>query len=141
PDVRLHVEEVDGTRWYTVQPGDTLSAVAAAVMGDDTHWRELFELNQGALSPDGRHSLSNPNVIWPGLRLRLPARPAQLRDDATPGETDLVAASAAAQPAAADPPPASRIDAPSTLMPLAEIEVDAEIGAEQPPLLRTPHAL
>jgi DNA-binding SARP family transcriptional activator/nucleoid-associated protein YgaU len=141
PDASVHVEDVDGTRWYTVQPGDTLSAVAAVVMGDDAQWRDLFELNRGTLSPDGRHALSNPNVIWPGLRLRLPANPAAPVEDASPDEADLVAASAAPLPAAVDPAPAPRSDEPSTLLPLAEIEVDAEIDAEQPPLLRTSHAL
>jgi nucleoid-associated protein YgaU/DNA-binding SARP family transcriptional activator len=147
PDARLHVEDVDGTLWYTVRPGDTLSAVADAVMGDAAQWRELFELNRGALSPDGRHALSNPNLIWPGLRLRLPADPTAPVEDADPDEADLVAASAAPQPAAVEPlpapvepPPAPPGDEPSTLMPLAEIEPDAEIDAEPPPLLRTSHA-
>src|SRR5258707_2084536 len=73
PTVEASIEEVDGQRWYAVQPGDTLSAIAAMVLGDDSRWRELFDLNRDASSPDGRHSLSHPNVIWPGLSLRLPS--------------------------------------------------------------------
>ena len=68
----LRVDEVDGQRWYTVAAGDTLSSVAAALLGDDAQWHDLFELNRGVTSPDGTHTLTNPNVIWPGLRLRLP---------------------------------------------------------------------
>jgi len=69
PDTRI--EKVDGQRWYTVAAGDTLSAIAASFLGDDLRWRELFDLNREASSPDGEHSLTDPNVIWPGLRLRL----------------------------------------------------------------------
>ena len=32
----------------------------------------IFELNRGAVSPDGLHSLTDADLIWPGLRLQLP---------------------------------------------------------------------
>jgi len=63
PEPSVSVDEPDGQRWYTVGPGDTLSGVAAEILGDDTQWTTLFELNRGAPSPDGKHSLTNPNVI------------------------------------------------------------------------------
>ena len=57
--------------WYTVQHGDTLSDISARLLGDPRRSDEVFQLNQGARSPDGR-VLLDPNIIWPQLRLRLP---------------------------------------------------------------------
>src|SRR5882762_1629751 len=68
PTAAANIDEVDGQRWYTVEAGDTLSAIAAMVLGDNSRWGELFELNRDASSTDGKHSLTNPNVIWPGQR-------------------------------------------------------------------------
>lgn len=52
---------------YTVQPGDSLSAIAAAqaplYIGDG--WQPIFEAN--------RHIISNPDLIHPGMILRLPS--------------------------------------------------------------------
>ena len=47
---------------YTVQPGDTLSGIAARF---GTTWQELAQLNH----------LSNPNVIHPGQQIQLPGAP------------------------------------------------------------------
>ena len=48
---------------YTVQPGDTLSGIAARLgIGD---WRTLYEANRGAIGPD-------PNLIQPGQVLVIP---------------------------------------------------------------------
>src|SRR6266545_5313178 len=60
-----------GEQWYTVQLGDTLSGICARLLGDPTRTGKVFELNRGAEAPDG-HILRDPNLIWPGLRLRLP---------------------------------------------------------------------
>ncbi len=50
-------------RAYTVQPGDTLSEIAARLgIGD---WRHLYEINRGVIGPD-------PNLIRPGQVLALP---------------------------------------------------------------------
>ncbi len=130
PTVEGSIEEVDGQRWYAVQPGDTLSAIAAMVLGDDSRWRELFDLNRDASSPDGRHSLTDPNVIWPGLRLRLPSNVSP-QDVITQPEpppdiavAELVAASTTPSETASAGPAA---------------EVMPEPLDQQPPLLRTPH--
>ena len=53
------------TLTYTVRSGDTLSTIAQATLGDSGRWREIYELNQGAIG-------SNPNVIVPGTLLKLP---------------------------------------------------------------------
>lgn len=49
---------------YRVQPGDTLSAIAASQLGDEGRWRELYDLN--------RDRVASPSLIRPGVTLRLP---------------------------------------------------------------------
>jgi hypothetical protein len=61
-----------GDLLYTVRTGDSLSGISARVLGNARRWPELFELNRGvARMPDGR-ALTNPELVWPGLWLRLP---------------------------------------------------------------------
>jgi DNA-binding SARP family transcriptional activator len=84
PELTADVDEVDGERWYTVQPGDTLCGIAARLLHDQHNWRVLLELNYGATSPDRAHVLTNPNLIWPGLRLRLPDQQAAATDADSP---------------------------------------------------------
>lgn len=50
-------------RTYTVQPGDTLSGIAAKL--GLPGWQALYEANAGVIGPD-------PNLIFPGQVLRLP---------------------------------------------------------------------
>ncbi len=60
---------------YTVARGDTLRAIAARFLGDEMRWPEIFALNRDvAALPDGR-TLTDPDLIWPGLRLTIPAGP------------------------------------------------------------------
>jgi DNA-binding SARP family transcriptional activator/LysM repeat protein len=72
PQPDAAVDELDGERTYVVAPGDTLCGIAARALGNEAAWSALFEANRGARLPDGR-TLTDPNLIWPGLRLRLPA--------------------------------------------------------------------
>jgi soluble lytic murein transglycosylase-like protein len=51
-------------RGYTVQAGDTLTAIAAKTLGDAHRWREIFEAN--------RDRIDNPNAVSVGTVLRLP---------------------------------------------------------------------
>ena len=91
---------------YVVQPGDSLRSIAARLLGDETRWPEIFTLNHGtAKLPDGR-TLTDPDLIWPGLTLKMPQRsvspqtdnpttslapqdsqPSELRKNATPPPT------------------------------------------------------
>lgn len=50
---------------YTVQANDTLSRIARYALGDASRWKEIYELN--------RDVISNPNLIWPGMQIQLPA--------------------------------------------------------------------
>jgi LysM repeat protein len=70
---------------YIVQPGDTLSQIAARFLGDWRRYSEIDRLSRDVRQPDGE-ILEDDNLIQPGWVLRLPAaqviapytRPAQL---------------------------------------------------------------
>jgi Animal haem peroxidase/LysM domain len=49
---------------YTVQRGDTLRSIAARFLGDERRWKEIFEAN--------RATISNPDIIRPGMELVIP---------------------------------------------------------------------
>jgi hypothetical protein len=55
-----------------VVPRDSLWELAEEHLGDGLRWREIWELNQGRMFPDGRHFL-DPNLIRPGWVLAMPA--------------------------------------------------------------------
>jgi nucleoid-associated protein YgaU/transposase len=56
--------ERDGQRWYVVQPGDTLSTIAARLLGSDNRWPELYALNSDRIK--------TPSRIGVGLALQVP---------------------------------------------------------------------
>ena len=61
-----------GGQVVTVQPHDTLSAIAKRELGDPNRWPEIYQLNVGhTVAP--HHVLLNPNHIEPGWSLQLPA--------------------------------------------------------------------
>lgn len=49
---------------YTVKPGDSLSKIAKALLGDANSYMEIFNAN--------RDQLQDPNRITPGQQLRIP---------------------------------------------------------------------
>jgi len=51
--------------FHVVKPGDTLSAIAKSVYGDANAYMKIFEAN--------KPMLSDPNKIYPGQTLRIPA--------------------------------------------------------------------
>ncbi len=53
---------------YTVQKGDSLSSIAARMLGDADRWREIWSLNP---------RIRTPKQLQPGTRLRLPAAAAE----------------------------------------------------------------
>ena len=55
----------DESRWYTVVRGDTLSAIAKTQYGNANEYPKIFEAN--------KPMLSNPDKIYPGQVLRIPA--------------------------------------------------------------------
>jgi nucleoid-associated protein YgaU len=52
------------SQFYTVKPGDTLSAIAAHFYGSASKYQAIFEAN--------RPMLSDPDKIYPGQVLRIP---------------------------------------------------------------------
>ena len=54
------------SQMYQVQPGDSLSKIAKAIYGDPMKYKEIFEANQPMLK--------DPNLIYPGQTLRIPAQ-------------------------------------------------------------------
>ncbi|HEY2594477.1 MAG TPA: LysM peptidoglycan-binding domain-containing protein [Chloroflexota bacterium] len=54
----------DGQCWYIVQPGDTLSTIAARLLGSANRWPELYALNSDRIAAPAR--------IRVGLALQLP---------------------------------------------------------------------
>jgi len=61
------VENVSQTQnTYTVQSGDCLWNIAKAATGNGANWPELYNLNKSVIG-------SNPNLIYPGQVLVLPA--------------------------------------------------------------------
>ncbi|ADE14947.1 ATPase, P-type (transporting), HAD superfamily, subfamily IC [Nitrosococcus halophilus Nc 4] len=61
------IEVSPAAKTVTVQPGDTLSQIAARAYGDPTQWPLIYEANRG--------KIENPNVIIPGMELTLPPAP------------------------------------------------------------------
>ena len=51
---------------YVVGPGDSLIKIARNVLGDASRWKEIYEMN--------RDELDSPDLIVPGMKLRLPAK-------------------------------------------------------------------
>jgi Transglycosylase-like domain/LysM domain len=87
---------------YTVQQGDSLSAIAAHTYGKAADWPAVWWFN--------RHQVANPNLITAGQRLRLPAsgqvpawmaRAAQAAIPAPPPVPAAVSIPQASPPAAA----------------------------------------
>ncbi|HEY9065634.1 MAG TPA: peptidoglycan-binding protein LysM [Burkholderiaceae bacterium] len=58
-------QPADASRWYTVVKGDTLSAIAKSQYGNANAYMKIFEAN--------KPMLSNPDKIYPGQVLRIPA--------------------------------------------------------------------
>jgi nucleoid-associated protein YgaU len=64
-DAMTTAEPADVSRWYTVVRGDTLSAIAKSQYGNASQYPKIFEAN--------KPMLSNPDKIYPGQVLRIPA--------------------------------------------------------------------
>jgi LysM repeat protein len=58
---------------YRVRSGDTLSGIAAKLLGDSDRYAEIFELNRDRAEPGGSR-FTDPDRIQPGWTLALPAK-------------------------------------------------------------------
>lgn len=66
------------THSYTVKPGDSLSAIAARLLGDASKWREIWNLNS---------QITDPNVIRVGQVIKVPAQATELPSNVQPVQT------------------------------------------------------
>ncbi|MFT4264108.1 MAG: LysM peptidoglycan-binding domain-containing protein [Nocardioides sp.] len=83
------VTDVGGDRpaeGYVVRPGDTLSEIAGAEMGDPMRYLELFEASRDTVQPDGA-MLTDPGLIRPGWEVTIPGR-AKHKGEALPLEVE-----------------------------------------------------
>jgi LysM repeat protein len=78
-NVSAPVETTKPTATYVVQPGDTLSEVAAA-LAVPGGWQALYAANRSHIGPD-------PNLIYPGAVLVVPGQIAPLRYTVMAGNT------------------------------------------------------
>jgi DNA-binding SARP family transcriptional activator len=136
---------------YVVQPHDTLWGIAERHLGDPLRWSEIAVLNEGR--QEGRARFEDPNWIYPGWVLVLPAdatdleayvpaspavslEPAHQADapgPEDPGSADAPPTSAGTAPAAA--PPTSAGTAPAAAPPTSAGTAPAAgpSRAHQPP--------
>ena len=54
-----------GEQTYTIEKGDTLSAVSKRFYGKAKFWRQIFEAN--------RDTIEDPDRVFPGQTIKLPA--------------------------------------------------------------------
>ena len=54
----------DGTQYYEIKSGDTLSAIAKQFYGDANKYPKIFEAN--------REVIKNADLIYPGQKIRIP---------------------------------------------------------------------
>jgi LysM repeat protein len=80
----MHHEQ---TRSYTVQPGDTLSAIAQRFYGDPADWPWLYQAN--------RSVIQNPDMIYPGEVLNVPYEPPASSTASAPAGPTVLTTSAA----------------------------------------------
>jgi len=97
--VSLHPAAAPHAPGYTVQPGDTLSAIAARAYGSETDWPAVWWAN--------KRQVPDPDLIIAGQRLALPASG---RVPAWLARAALAATAAPATPAPATPAPTVSAD-------------------------------
>lgn len=97
---------------HVVEPGDTLSGIAAEHLGDPDRYPDIFAANTGIPQPAGGQ-LSDPDLILPGWRLALPTpdheHTAEHDPSPEPDPPPAPAADSAEGPPPEPPPPAADV--------------------------------
>lgn len=105
---------------YVVQPGDTLSEIAKAELGDPMRYPELFKASRNAVQPDGA-KLTDPDLIRPGWEITIPG---QAKHQAEVSEETLVEG----EPPVDVEPPVETPSVEPTPVPTASAEPRPEQG-------------
>ncbi|MFE9121426.1 LysM peptidoglycan-binding domain-containing protein [Streptomyces sp. NPDC007172] len=93
---------------HTVRAGETLTGIAEDELGDADDYPLIVEANKQVQQADGR-TLSNPDEIYPGWKLQIPATAGSDRseskpDHAQPSQEKPAGQEQTAQPPGEDPP-------------------------------------
>ncbi len=64
-DLKRHMREQEETRTYVVKSGDSLSKIAAELLGDADRWTEILEAN--------KDKIEDPDQIQAGQELDIPS--------------------------------------------------------------------
>ncbi|WP_203790403.1 BTAD domain-containing putative transcriptional regulator [Paractinoplanes rishiriensis] len=105
-----------GRGTVTVKHGDTLSSIAEHRLGDADRWPAIFQVNRGRTFPDVGGRLTNPDLIYPGWRLTLPAAASP-----GPGQPERRDDSGTPRPAATTPQPDTTPATPEASTPAGEV--------------------
>jgi len=98
PQHKSQQKKSSSTTWYTVKSGDSLSAIATHVYNEAAAWPVLYWGN--------KDQIRSADLILPGQRLRVPAKPARI--PAAPAAAPVTAPAAAPAVAQASVAPASQ---------------------------------
>ena len=89
---------------YVVKKGDTLWDIADDKLGDPYRYPEIFKASKKTFQPDGRR-LVNPDLIYPGWELTIPAKaekPKRAAQPDTPKKTEQTPATPVPTPVEAE---------------------------------------
>lgn len=117
---------------YTVRRGDSLCGIAARTLGDADRWPEIFALNRGARFPHVGGTLRNPDLIYPGWVLRLPADANHRGDQTRPRRHDQQPRTESGRPDA-PAPPTNPDSSGGTPTPTSTTKAGPTAPATQPP--------
>jgi nucleoid-associated protein YgaU len=76
--VHTHIDQVtpaaadEPAQVEVVEPGDSLSTIAAQELEDGNRWPELFAASKDLPQPDGLPAITDPDVIYPGQHVTVP---------------------------------------------------------------------
>ncbi|WP_183097489.1 LysM peptidoglycan-binding domain-containing protein [Nocardioides pelophilus] len=99
--LRVPIAETAPADPYVVRPGDTLSEIAEAQLGDADAYPTIYEASRNTVQPNGDR-LTDPDLILPGWKLTIPgqtpapgsreprqAKPPEEPAEATPAPTEV----------------------------------------------------
>jgi LysM repeat protein len=109
--------------WYTVQAGDSLSAIAGRYYHDPAYWPVLYWAN--------KNRIQSADLILPGQRLQVPAKPASIPAapaTATPAPVQAAAPVEAAAPAQVAAPVSSSASTPQSTVQAAPAQQSTTVN-------------